>query len=389
MKQSKLKKSAVIAVVLLLLALCLACVVFFKAMKNSREQYENVVEKYVSEKKELADAEALLEQQQASIGQLEEEMRVLQEKIAIYEDPGNGIKAHGALRVDGIQLCNERGEPIQLHGFSTHGIGWYPRYTNSAAIRTIKEYGANVVRMAMYTDENQGYVYDSEKILNYLYVGVENALAEDMYVIVDWHILSDNNPLQYKEEAKQFFAEISSHYGNHPGIIYEICNEPNSGTSWDDITAYANEIIPVIRANAPDAVILVGTPEYCTQVEEAAANPLDYENIMYVFHAYVDVTTADYSAISWVEDKLDCGIPIFVSEWGITDEKDTQAEKKPDNAYAFMKMMEERNLSWCNWSLSNKAEIYSAIKPECDKYSGWTEDDFTFSGKIALEGLAW
>ena len=42
-------------------------------------------------------------------------------------------------------------------------------------------------------------------------------------------------------------------------VLYEICNEPNSGCSWEDIKTYANEVIPVIRENAPEAVILVGT----------------------------------------------------------------------------------------------------------------------------------
>ena len=30
--------------------------------------------------------------------------------------------------------------------------------------------------------------------LNYLYMGIESALAADMYVIVDWHILKDSDP---------------------------------------------------------------------------------------------------------------------------------------------------------------------------------------------------
>ena len=79
--------------------------------------------------------------------------------------------------------------------------------------------------------------------LNYLYMGIESALAADMYVIVDWHILKDSDPNEYAEEAKEFFAEISDHYSGNPAILYEICNEPNGDTDWDDIVEYAEQII--------------------------------------------------------------------------------------------------------------------------------------------------
>ena len=81
-----------------------------------------------------------------------------------------------------------------------------------------------------------------------------------MYVIIDWHILSDSNPLQNKEEAKKFFGEMAERYQGYDNVIYEICNEPNSGASWNDIKNYANEVIPVIREKDQDAIILVGTP---------------------------------------------------------------------------------------------------------------------------------
>ena len=68
-----------------------------------------------------------------------------------------------------------------------------------------------------------------------------------MYVIVDWHILSDNNPQINKEESKRFFNEISSKLSGYNNVIYEICNEPNGGTTWADIKSYALEIIPIIR----------------------------------------------------------------------------------------------------------------------------------------------
>lgn len=70
-------------------------------------------------------------------------------------------------------------------------------------------------------------------------------------------------------------------------VLYEICNEPNSGCSWEDIKTYANEVIPVIRENAPEAVILVGTPTWSQKIEKPQNDPITgYDNIMYTLHFY-------------------------------------------------------------------------------------------------------
>ena len=71
-----------------------------------------------------------------------------------------------------------------------------------------------------------------------------------MYVIVDWHILSDCDPNQNKDEAIAFSGKWRKFLPTTTIMLYEICNEPNGGTSWDSIKSYAEEVIPVIRAQA-------------------------------------------------------------------------------------------------------------------------------------------
>lgn len=39
------------------------------------------------------------------------------------------------------------------------------------------------------------------------------------------------------------------------------CLSVNGGASWGDVKQYANEVIPVIQTNDPNAVILVETPK--------------------------------------------------------------------------------------------------------------------------------
>ena len=319
------------------------------------------------------------------------EMVLLREKaesasITSQDDVFQGISENGRLKVIGTNLCNENGSPIQLKGMSTHGIAWYPTYTNAGALSTIKEYGANVVRLSVYSEQNESYTEKPVENMNYLVTAIENALALDMYVIVDWHVLRDEDPTVHIDSAKEFFEKISSLYKNHPGIIYEICNEPNGDTTWDTVYDYANEIIPIIRNNAPDSVVIVGTPNFCIDVEKAAQKPLAFENTMYALHLYFDLSEKDEDNhnAKWFAEKFELGIPVFVSEWGVTN---TDGEIYTEQVEYFVDVMKHKHISWCNWSLCNKDEDHSFLKADCTKLSGWTESDLTTSGKIILEAL--
>lgn len=189
----------------------------------------------------------------------------------------------GALRVRGTNLVDKKGRKVQLRGVSTHGLAWYPGYVNQKFFNELKKkWNANAVRLAMYTAEYGGYCTggDQKELKKLVINGVKYAKKADMYAIVDWHILSDQNPNTHKKEAKKFFRDISKSLKSYSNVIYEICNEPNGSTSWKDIKKYAKEIIPVIRANDKDAVIIVGTPNWSQYVDEAAKSPIKgYKNM--------------------------------------------------------------------------------------------------------------
>ena len=164
--------------------------------------------------------------------------------------------ANGQLSVKGRQLVGKNGKPVQLKGVSTHGINWdvgYP-YVNEASFKTIRDkWGANTIRLAMYTEEYNGYcVTDEEnrkKLLDTIDTGVQAATKLGMYVIIDWHVLSDQNPKKHQKEAVAFFKKVSKKYSSYTNVLYEICNEPNGGTTWDDIKSYAKKVLKAIIKN--------------------------------------------------------------------------------------------------------------------------------------------
>lgn len=295
---------------------------------------------------------------------------------------------YGALQVIGTQLCDSNGNAVQLRGISTHGLAWFPDYVNAELFRELHdEWKANVVRLAMYTAEYGGYCSggDQKKLKQLISDGVQYATDNDMYVIIDWHILSDGDPNTHKEDAKAFFTEMSEAYSGYDNVLYEICNEPNGGTSWSSIKSYAEEIIPVIRENDEDAVILVGTPNWSQYVDQAAADPITaYSNIMYTLHFYAATHTDGLR--STMAAAIDAGLPVFVSEYGICDASGNGAiDEKQANAW--VELMDRYGVSYVAWNLSNKNETSAVFKNSCGKLSGFTQEDLSSSGRWLYDML--
>ena len=154
----------------------------------------------------------------------------IEEKVEKKQEKNNYVSYNGNLKVDGTNLVNQYNEKIQLRGISTHGIQWFSKFANKEIMKQLKDWGSNVFRIAMYTEEG-GYI-SNNNLKDKVKEIVEYAKELDMYVIIDWHILSDNNPNNHKDEAIKFFNEMANLYKNTPNVIFEICNEPNGGTSW-------------------------------------------------------------------------------------------------------------------------------------------------------------
>ena len=304
------------------------------------------------------------------------------------EREDSGGTASGALSVKGTQLVDSAGNPVQLRGISTHGLAWFPDYVNGDCIRQLKEeWGMNVFRLAMYTAESRGYCTGGNRddLKALVRDGVEYATDCGMYVIIDWHILSDGNPNIYIDEAKAFFEEMSREYADYTNVFYEICNEPNGGTSWSDVKAYAEQVIAVIRENDEDGIILVGTPNWSQYVEQAAADPItDYSNIMYTLHFYA-ATHTDSLRASMVS-AIESGLPVFVSEYGICDASGNGAIDV-NQAQQWVQLMDEYQISYVAWNLSNKSETSAVIKSSCSKTGGFTEEDLSESGKWLYQML--
>jgi len=284
---------------------------------------------------------------------------------------------HGALHVNKGKLVDHNGEIVTLHGMSTHGLSWYPEYVNRDFFEYMKkEWHIDIIRLAMYTAEEDGYLTgddnNKDRLLKLIDDGVRYATELGLYVIIDWHILSDSNPLVNVEEAVKYFDTVSKKYASYGNVFYEICNEPNVGCEWRDVKEYAERVIPVIRNNDKYSVILVGTPVWSQRVDEAAKNPVAVDNnLMYTFHFYANTHKDELRAL--LEGELKEKLPVFVTEFG-TCSADGAGAHNTEESDTWISLLDSYDISYCMWNISNRDETSASFVPECDNYKGPYED---------------
>ncbi|MBP7793171.1 MAG: cellulase family glycosylhydrolase [Candidatus Goldbacteria bacterium] len=299
------------------------------------------------------------------------------------------VSENGKLRVQGLQLVNACGYPVQLKGVSSHGLQWYGISgcsavccaTSSALDYLANTMGIDVFRIAMYVDEG-GYLTNPTKFTNDVNQIVDLCQARGIYCIIDWHILNPGDPNAHINEARTFWTNMSNTHKGKSHVLYEICNEPN-GVSWSTIKNYADDIIPRIRANDPDTVIIVGTPNWSQLGSDVVNNKLNYSNIMYTFHFYA--ATHSTSMLTPYVGSL----PIFCTEWG-TCASTGQSPWDYNNATNFLNIMGGSNsagvlISWCNWSWADKSEGASMLNGGSCSSSNWS--NLTTSGQYVRDKI--
>jgi hypothetical protein len=279
------------------------------------------------------------------------------------------LVANGQLRVVSNQLTNEAGKAIQLRGVSTHGLQWFPQcYTQSSVQALATDWGADVLRIAMYVDEG-GYLNDKEAMRTKVNQIIDWAEQSGIYCIIDWHILNPGDPNVHTADAIEFFQIMSQRNAAKKHVIYEICNEPN-GVLWPQIKGYAEQVIPVIRQNAPNAIILVGTPNWDQRPQDVVSSPLAFPNLLYTVHFYA----ASHFFQSDVNSVVN-SLPLFFSEWG-TSTYSGGGSLDFNNGQAWLDLMAGNNpagqkISWCNWTYSDAGESSAALNSGACNTQQW------------------
>ncbi len=273
---------------------------------------------------------------------------------------GSPVARYGQLKVIGTKICDAKDRPVVLRGMSTSGLQWYGDLINSDAFTSLaKDWKTDVIRLALYVGEN-GYA-SQPKLKNLVKKGIELAVANGIYVIVDWHVLNPGDPNDpVYAGAQDFFKEIAAQYGKTPNVIYEIMNEPNGTLSWQkDLKPYAEKMVRTIRAIDPDNIILIGSGTWSQDVDTAASNPVAGANLAYTVHFYAG--THGKILQRKIQKALAKGVAVYASEWG-TSLATGDGGPFIDKAEKWLKFLADHEIGWTNWSLCNRNETSAAFK---------------------------
>jgi endoglucanase len=295
--------------------------------------------------------------------------------------PQSVVEKHGRLSVSGVSLVDQHGEPVVLRGVSFGWHNWWPRFYSSEAVAWLaSDWRVTLLRAAIGVEPDGAYLTDSASAMRHLFSVVNAAIEQGVYVIIDWHA-----HYIHTEEAQAFFTRVATKYKGVPNVLYEIFNEPWDDMPWSEVKAYSEAVIQTIRAIDKDNIILVGNPHWDQDVHVVADDPVaGHSNLMYTLHFYAG------SHKQWLRDRADYalqkGLPIFVSECaGMESTGDAAVDL--DEWQRYVQWMQQRNLSWAAWSVSDKNETCSMVQSPASPTSGWQDDDLKEWGKIVRQAL--
>ncbi len=280
----------------------------------------------------------------------------LKQPVGRYASP---VKLHGALQVIGTHVCDSHGKPYQLKGVSLFWSQWTGPYYNKQTINALAEdWRCSVVRIAMGAEEGRGgYLEDPTKALDQVKTVVDAAIAKGIYVIIDWH---EEQAPSHVVKATEFFTKMAKTYGKSPNVIFEIYNEPN-GPQWPAVKAYSETVIGAIRKAGSDNLIIVGTPRWSQDVDIASLDPIKgFKNLAYCLHFYAGTHR------QFLRDKAETamrnGLALFASEWGTCDSSGNGGMDLTESD-VWLNFLDKYKISWANFSLNDKAETTSMLKP--------------------------
>ena len=262
-------------------------------------------------------------------------------------------KNNGRLHVTGSKLMNSKNQEFRLIGASNAVAPQAPNaprrkpdnnmYTERSLLN-LKNWGGNGFRIFCGNVFFDNTSEDYNHYLDELKEVIDTLIKLDMYVILNWNPGGISNGAPLTEAAKNFFNDISSYYKNDYHILYEVWNEPEN-VAWSTIKSHADALIPVIRKNAPDAIVLVGTPQWDKRVDLVINNQLNYKNIMYTHHTYA--SNVNETEIGYVKKALDAGIPIFETECSSTNGGTPKGNSIDEaQANAFFTFLKKYNISF-------------------------------------------
>ncbi|MBI4940284.1 MAG: cellulase family glycosylhydrolase [Actinobacteria bacterium] len=283
---------------------------------------------------------------------------------------GTPVARWGRLMVCGARLGPADGTVVQLRGVSSMWLNWDDdHYAESLAqLRFMRDsWGITVVRAAMGVEPGGAYLSDPATARKQVERIVENATKTGVYVIVDYHA---HEATSNRAAAQSFFAAMAKKYGSRPNVLWETFNEPLAVSWKDTLKPYHQAVLASIRTHDPDNVVILGTPTWSQDVDQAAASPVKGKNLMYTLHFYSCTHGADLRAKA--DRARAAGLPLFITEWGASNaDGGLDGAVCESAATAWLNWAKKYRISWTAWKLDDCTDSTCLLTPGTTTAQNW------------------
>ena len=224
----------------------------------------------------------------------------------IRDANGNGVTLQGVSVLapeqnDVCEYCNSRPTSELIDLAADAGAGW-----NSDVVRL------PVTEISSTTDLA---AYDAQYIAPY----VQQAVDLGIYIIIDLHLVRDYGDAAGavpQSMVKRFWDYIAPIYGGTSNVIFEVFNEPINPADWNTWKNYIQPVVDSLRTTAPDTLLLMGSPQWSTMLNGATTNPVDDDNLAYVYHIYPNQGSPTAALLDAKFGNAADQVPVVITEFG-------------------------------------------------------------------------
>jgi endoglucanase len=191
-------------------------------------------------------------------------------------------------------MVDAAGQPIILKGanYQDQGSGgsdgqwlWNRKDKVDLDFLEMAEWGMNSVRMIVSPFAGDYFAEDPQDYMaRFLDRQVALCAQTNMYAIIDYHDFYDTNADTH-DRMMNFWSIVAPRYAGYPHVIFELFNEPNQG-EWLPLRDLFEEAIDIIRAQAPEALIIANGLEWGYDIHYVLTDPVRRDNLAYGTHPY-------------------------------------------------------------------------------------------------------
>jgi endoglucanase len=286
---------------------------------------------------------------------------------------------------------------VKRLGRGVNAIGYDPLWRDRTRarfkdehFRLIREAGFNHVRINLhpFRDSGRGAQTISENYLKTIDWAVEQALANKLMVVLDFHeyTFMAQDPASKKDRFLAAWKQIAEHCKAMPSdVLFEVLNEPNGQLTpalWNQFLADA---LKLLRQSNPTRTIIAG-PAFWNGIGHLAelSLPEDDRNLIVTVHYYNPMSFTHQGA-SWTSNRDKTGVPwngteqdlaaiardfdkaqdwakqhnrpVYLGEFGAYDKADMASRARYTSAVA--RAAEARGWAWAYWQFDGDFIVYN------------------------------